>query len=170
MTRQTRFNLGLGLLVAALALIVWLDQRTLTQAPPPITELDPRQVQRIRLARQGVEIILQRTPGGWQMAAPQAAPANPAQVEALLAIATAYSLERFPTPPELAQFGLAPPSAVVELDRTRIEVGGTQPVSHQRYLRIGDQIHLINDRFPHLLQASAERYILPPAQSPEADH
>ena len=161
MTRQTRLNLGLALLVAALALIAWLDQRTPTETPPPITELDPQQVQRIRLERLGrPEIILQRQGAGWRMTAPQNLPADKTQVEALLAIATAYSLERFSTPPErLAQFGLAPPRAVLELDRIRIEVGDTQPVSHQRYLRIGDRIHLINDRFPHLLEAPPERYL-----------
>lgn len=160
MTRQARVNLALALLAAGLALFVWLDQRPPAQAPAAITGLDPKRIQRVRILRPDAEILLQRATDGWRMEKPQEAPADGAQVEALLAIAAAYSLERIPAPADrLAEFGLAPPSVTLDLDQLRIEVGGTQPVSHQRYLRIGDTIHLINDRFPLLLQAPAERYL-----------
>jgi uncharacterized protein (DUF2249 family) len=37
-------------------------------------------------------------------------------------------------------------------------MGNTNPVSHQRYLLIGNTIHLIKDRFPHHLLASATEF------------
>jgi len=78
----------------------------------------------------------------------------------LLQIVNTASIARFPAPLQrLSEFGLEPPQAILQLNDTRIEIGGTNPMNHRRYLRIEDQIHLINDRFPQHLMAAVEKYI-----------
>jgi hypothetical protein len=161
MRRQLFINLGLAALVLLLVLAVWLSNR---EAPPPektpVTNLDPAAIGSIRIRNSSGEFLLERRESGWRMSYPYVVAANDARVAKLLQIAGADSLESFPAPAEgLAEFGLEPPQAVLDLGSTRIEMGSTNPINHHRYLRIGDTLHLIRDRFPHHLLAGAEGFV-----------
>jgi hypothetical protein len=84
--------------------------------------------------------------------------ANQTKIEGLLEITQTKSIRRFEAPPDLAEFGLSPPQAILTLNKTRIEMGTLHPMNKRRYMRIGNLIHLINDRFPHHSQATAESF------------
>jgi hypothetical protein len=161
MRRQLFINLGLAALVLLLVLVVWLvpDQST----PPDkasITSLTGAEINTIRIHNSSGEFLLERQASGWHISHPYEVAANAFLVTRLLEIADADSLESFPAPVEgLAEFGLEPPQATLELDSTRIQMGSTNPINHHRYLRIGDDLHLIQDRFPHHLLAGAEAFV-----------
>jgi hypothetical protein len=161
MKKQLFINLGLAAVVLLLVLVVW-------QTPDPstapkrtgITTLKAAEIKSIRIRNSSGEFLLQRQASGWHMSHPYKVAANDFLVDRLLEIADADSLQRFPAPAEgLAEFGLEPPQAILELDSTRIQMGSTNPINHHRYLRIGDNVHLIQDRFPHHLLAAAAAFV-----------
>ncbi len=162
MKRPLLINLALLAVVTVLGLTVWLIPEEQPAEPPPLTALDPSGIQRVRLQNRHGELELRKGDAGWEMTAPYRVAANAPRIELLLGIADAKSLARFPLPGDrLAEFGLNPPLATLELDQTRIEVGGTEPLQHRRYLRIGDTLHLIADRFPQHLLAAPEEFVAP---------
>jgi hypothetical protein len=125
--------------------------------------LDPEQVKSIELTvRNGEALVLEKRNGSWQMIQPHAAKANDPKIERLLEIAKTASTEHFPLPDgDRAQFGLDPPMAELRLDDTWLEIGGTHPIDHRRYVLVGDTLHLINDHFAHHLLAPAKDYAMP---------
>ncbi|HEB97375.1 MAG TPA: DUF4340 domain-containing protein [Sedimenticola thiotaurini] len=170
MSGRGRINLLLLLLVAGLGLAVWLTPPDTPPEAEPLTRLRADSVRHIRLSnRNGTELELQRRGDGWYMLRPYHLPANAGRIELLLGILSTPSHESFPLPDgDLDAFGLQPPLATLEVDGSRIEVGGTHPYNHDRYLRIGDRIHLIKDIFPHHLLAPAEAYVSPRLLPPGA--
>jgi len=162
MGSRSRVNRILLLLVAALGLAVWLAPPQAPLAPEPLTRRQPGEIQQITLRnRNGTDLALERRADGWWMIRPYRVRANPARIELLLGILTTPSHESFPVPDDLGPFGLQEPAARLTVDGLQIEMGGTHPYNHDRYLRIGDRIHLIKDLFPHHLLAAAEAYVSP---------
>jgi hypothetical protein len=171
MKKQLFINLGLAAVVLLLVMIVWrMPDPSAPSQPASITGLKAAEINAIRIRNSGGEFLLERQESGWRMSQPYQVAANDFLVDRLLEIADAHSLERFPAPAEgLAKFGLDPPQATLELNSTRIQMGNTHPINHRRYLRIDDQLHLIQDRFPQHLLAAAEAFVdlrpLPPAST-----
>ncbi len=162
MRRRNLLNIALLAVVVLLALTVWFGREEAGKnAPPRLTSLNPEQIQTIRIKNQaGPEYVMERKEDGWVMTSPYQIDANTPRINILLDITATPSFKHFPVPEErLAEFGLVPPGAVLQLNETRIEFGTTHPLNYRRYLRIVDRIHLTNDHFPHHLLASAEAYI-----------
>lgn len=161
MRRPILINTSLLALVLVLAALVWFGHGQQDEVlDTPLTGLTPDQVTLIAIENHsGPAIRLERTSSGWMMQQPSAAKANDARIADLLAITEARGIRSFKAPSDLTEFGLNPPQAVLTLNRTRIEMGTLHPINQRRYMRVGDQIHLINDRFPHLLQAAPDYYL-----------
>jgi hypothetical protein len=134
--------------------------------------LVPGVVEQVRLERGDADrLVLQRSETGWRMTSPYQVAADPAQLRRLLPIADAETLRSLPTADvDLGELGLDPPLARLWLDDLLLEIGGTEPIAGHRYVRIGDLVHLIADRFIGRLLAPPEDYIgqtlLPPDFSP----
>jgi hypothetical protein len=143
-----------------LGALVWLSQEQPNEAKNvPLTALSPDQITLIMLENSnGPSIRIERSANGWEMIQPSRAKVNQTQIDYLLGITQAKSLRRFEAPQELKEYGLSPPLAVLTLNQTRIEMGSLHPMNQRRYMHVGNTIHLINDRFPHLLQAPADYY------------
>lgn len=157
-------NIGLLALVVSLGILTWLEPGSMPEEPmPPLTTLDPRQIESIELTVRNRETLaLEKRNGSWQMIQPHATKANDPKIERLLEIANTASTERFPLPDgNRAQFGLNPSMAELRLDDTRLKIGGTHPIDHRRYVLVGDTLHLINDNFAHHLLAPAKDYAMP---------
>ena len=45
-----------------------------------------------------------------------------------------------------------------------IEVGNTEPLQHHRYLRVGEQLHLVRDIYPQQLFATPDYYLAEPRE------
>ncbi len=149
-------------LVISLAGLAWLslEQEKNSEQRTALTSLYPDQVSLIVIENSKESVIrLERKANGWILTQPSAAKADDDMVNRLLEIAQSNSIRRFKPTQDLAQYGLNPPQAVLTLNKTRIEMGGLHPMNQRRYVRTGNLIHLINDRFPHLLQATANSYV-----------
>lgn len=149
-------------LTISLAALVWLslEQQKNSVQKTPLTSLSPDQVSLIVIEdSKGSIIRLEHKANGWMMTQPSMEKADDDMVNRLLEITQSNSIRRFKATQELTQYGLNPPQAVLTLNKTRIEMGTLHPMNQRRYMRVGNMIHLINDRFPHLLQATAKSYI-----------
>ena len=144
-------NLGLALLVVALAAVAWFQPG---KTPPPpsvtLTNLDPQTVKRIDFyPPRGAAFALVRDGKDWFIDSPRLR-AQPFRVETLLELPGAASAAQFTLADNKDNgFGVDPPQARVRFDDTEIAFGLTNPVGLRRYVRVGDAVHLIDDRFFH---------------------
>jgi hypothetical protein len=165
MNNRTLVNLGLLVLVALLGAVAFYEPGLEKQdkALPPLTRLHPSEIHSIRLSRAGKpEIVLEKQDGAWQMIEPRRGKANEEKIGQLLGIAMTKSHSHFPLPKErLSEFGLDSPSIQLQLNELKMGFGDSEPLQFRRYVRIGDQLHLISNGFHHHLTASANDYLKP---------
>ena len=160
-------NLGLALLVAVLAAVAWFQPG---KTPPPprirLTNLDPQTVRRIDFhPPRGAAFALVRDGEDWFIEQPRLR-AQPFRVETLLELPGATSAAQFTLADNKDNaFGVDPPQARVRFDDTEIAFGLTNPVGLRRYVRVGDAVHLIDDRFFHHVASTwvawVDRRVLP---------
>jgi hypothetical protein len=165
-------NLVLLILVAALAAAMRHELASERRAAT-LTGLDPNRITQVEIQRAGKPVIhLARTVGGWRMESPYAVAANEAKVDQLVKIASTPVFRSLPESARPDRLGLAPAHIRLTLDGLRLRFGDTDPISHRRYVAIGDRIHLIDDGFQYHLLAPATDYasrrLLPPDFRPVA--
>ncbi len=157
MNRQLRLNLILLAIAGLLGLFIWQTQ---TPGLPPLTPLDPAHIEHIDISDlSGRHIQLKKEAGVWRIGG---AAADRKRIMQLLGICATPSLQRFPTDTELARFGLDPAPIRLRLDTLSLHIGAVDPVNGWRYVRIGEQIHLIADGFYHHLTAPPEAWLETP--------
>ena len=155
-------NLGLFVLVLFLALVVYLEpgmEQPIEKTP--LTQLKPEEVNYIRINdAHGRNLIMEKQQGSWQMTSPYKRPANEQRIKQLLDITATRSFSQFTIAEErLAQFGLDPAAIYLQLNDVKLEVGGNESIRFRRYVRIGDQVHLINNGYHHHLMAQADDFV-----------
>ena len=166
-----RLLLNLLLLVVAggLALFIYLgtgkDSGTDQYS---VSSIDPDTVSAIQLVRvQGETLDFIRRDGQWFIAGSPEQPADDFQVGTLLALVNAETDRHYPASTlDLKTMGLLPPQATLLLDDERFDIGSTNPLDRLRYVRHGDTVYLVMDRYQHLLNARRSNFIdrrlLPP--------
>lgn len=159
MRKATRNLLLLVLAVIVLGVAVYAQLvRERARAVQALTAIDTATVQRLEIhCAQCITRIFARRDGIWYMLQPHAAPADPEAVERLLGVAHARVRTRAPLAAyDAARLGLAPPQFRVVIDTTQIDIGGEDPIDHDRYVRIGDELLHVPDRFSARLLESPE--------------
>ncbi len=162
MIRLSRVNLALMGVVAVLALAVAFGPDPAREkAPAQLTGLDPESLRSIRIDRGGDGTLgFERDSGGWDMIAPYRIAAKGDKLQALARIASTPSHRSFPTAQtEIAELGLATASLRLKLNDLTLEIGGTEPIRHRRYVQLEGRIHLIDDLFQHHLLAAPEAFV-----------
>ena len=175
MNRRMLLNLGLLLLVLALALLAWMEPGIgPEEGPPRLTAFTADEVTQVSIRRlHGGGLVLEREAGEWLMTSPVRTYANEFRIEPLLRVVEAASHGRFPAAGrDLGEYRLDPPLAVLRVNGEEIAFGGTEPIDQRRYARLGDTIHLIDDHYYYRLQADYPAFVsnrlLPPAGRPRA--
>lgn len=157
-----RVNLLLLGLVSLLGLALWVWPDPDHQGP--LTSLDPDRLAVIRLGdRRGLKLVLERGPDGWRLTYPQAGPADPRRVQALARLAAARVYRSFSAKDgDLGAWGLDDPAYWVQLDSVALMVGADEPLRRRRYVRLGDQVHLIDDQYQQWLVAPVDAFLAQP--------
>ena len=168
---NVRLLLNLLLLVIAggLGLFIYLGTgKDAGTGQYSISSMDPDSVSTIQLERvQGETLDFSQRNGQWFMAGSPGQPADDFQVDTLLGLANAETDRHYPAGTlDLKTMGLLPPQATLTLDSTRFDIGNTNPLDKLRYVRQGDTVYLVMDRYQHLLNARRSNFIdrrmLPP--------
>jgi hypothetical protein len=154
MTRRWILNLVLLLVLIGLAWLIRMDLIA-TRTLPTLAGIGTPAPQLIEIAREGEPTMLfERLDSGWRMRTPWDLDANDGRIDALLAIRDAPLLRSVPqAAAALDELGLEPVKLRLRLDTTDIAIGRTDPIANARYLASDGLIHLISDRFHHLLIA-----------------
>jgi len=138
-------NIGLLLLVLALALLAYYQPGLAPQAPVKLTSLGAQHVTRLRIEQPGqAPLVLEKQAGKWNITGPVRVEANTLRVETVLRLAETESLARFPAR-DLQRFKLDKPLLRVWLNDISIAFGDSAPLGQQRYLLLGGTVHLIAD-------------------------
>lgn len=132
----------------------------------PLTSLNSKQVQHISITRADGSVSLERRNDGWWVTGDMPIPADQAQVDMLLRLASLKPERSYPdTELDPAKLHLEPALASLHFDDTEIQFGDTEPLDNLRYVRVGDRISLIPDRVQNILQGTrtqfASRKLLP---------
>jgi hypothetical protein len=166
MRNSTRSILFLGLAAAALSAAVWFElERERADARRPLTALNPATVQRIEIRCRDCQTRrFERSSDGWRMLEPIAAAANADAVARLLAVVhapvrTRAALRDY----DATKLGLDPPQFVLTFDQVTLAIGDEDPIEHDRYVRLGDEVLRVPDRFSaRLLEAPESELANPP--------
>ena len=158
--------LNLGLVVALLVLggFIGFSQ----QEPPPVeperlTTLAKADITRIEIRpARHADALLERRGSEWWLVEPFTARADTARVDAAIGLARARSLARYAASEvDTQQAGLASPDLVLRINDVILELGGTEPLHGRRFVRLGDRVHLIVDRYSYLLQGGLASLVSP---------
>ena len=155
---------ALNLVFAMILLLLgWAIRQELTVAriQPTLAGTGTAEPHLIEIAREGEPtMLLERLASGWRMRTPWDIDADPDRVAALLTIREAPILRSVPVQAAaLDELGLEPVNLRLRLDTTDFAIGGLDPIAQWRYLASDDLVHLIPDRFHHLLIAPPIEYV-----------
>lgn len=163
MRKSTRSLLILAVAAIALGAAVYAELvRERGLAPQPVTSLDPASVTHLEIhCRSCTTRVFERVDGVWWMKQPHDAKASAEAVTRLLAIVHASVRTRAAMAGyDAARLGLDPPQMTVIAGATRIDIGGEDPIDHDRYVRVGDELLRVPDRFSARLLESPESELL----------
>ena len=159
LSTRSLLNVVLVAIVAGLVLLVVYEPGIeVPPEPERLTDLDSVAIRQLRMERPDQpEMRFEKRADTWYMLEPYQLPANNLRVGAVPDIVEAPSHAQLSvTELALDRFSLDPPNASLFLGDVRIDFGGSEQLSAMRYVRLGDTVHLITDRFyHHLLTAPA---------------
>jgi len=163
MNSRTLLNIGLLVLLVGLGLITFFEPG-LEPAPVAATlsTIDPADITQIHISRlQKPQLQFHREQDSWRIVSDESVPASEFQVRSLIELAgteakRSYSLDQL----DLSKLELNEPFASVSFNAgLTIEFGNTEPLGGQRYVKVGDKVHLIEDRFQHLVEADFTTFV-----------
>jgi len=174
MATRGLLNLVLVVLALVMGLIIYFEPGLEpADIPQPLTTLlvadDASGIHIERVKYDPVSFIKRN--GRWYLVTEQQElPASTFQLQALLRLLETSSTSQYAADTvDLAALGLDPPQATVTIDDVAILFGNTAPLDGKRYLQIDATVHLIEDRYQHLINAGwtnfVERKLLPADKS-----
>lgn len=149
-------NIALLAVAGVLAWVAYLASRGREPQQFPLSTLAAAAVSHIRLERTGsAPLVLERTGNRWRITAPFSAPADPFQVQRLLAILDARATHRLGTG-DLARFDLDPPRMRLSLDETSFGFGAVNSATREQYVLTGGVVYTVEPRYGSALPVNAE--------------
>ncbi|MBN2699990.1 MAG: DUF4340 domain-containing protein [Methylothermaceae bacterium] len=164
---------SIGILLALVIVlggwVYWLGRTPAPQPSSPLAQIAPDAVQYILVERPGERLEFSRQgEADWRMTRPLDAPSDAYHMEQLLSLPSRSSEKRYGVAEQdLERFGLKPPQARVCLKKTvdapdcaaELLFGHQNPLNSQRYIQVGDGLHLVTDDLFHQLTAPAATWV-----------
>jgi hypothetical protein len=148
------WQLNLALLAAVVALGWWAYFKPAAEtAAIRLSTLQAGAASSIRIERSGQPAVaLQKKNAMWWIVEPLSAPAEPRQVERLLAVAQAEASARLAAD-DLARFDLDPPLATLVIDGQSFGFGGVSTATREQYVLTQGAVHTVELRYGAALPA-----------------
>ena len=164
MSSRTRLNLALAAVTLVLGLLVYFKPGLEPElAPRPLMTLaDEEAVSHIRVQRLTREpVTFSKRDNRWYLLRDDhALPASQFQVQSLLRLPEAIPAASYPADTlQLETLGLQPAQASITIDAATILLGMTEPLKNRRYALLDDTVHLLEDRYQHLINADWSNFI-----------
>jgi len=161
---KTLLNIFLALvLVGLLVLVIYEPGKTESPDAKKLTALDPDTVQKISIESPSrPSLLLTKKSGHWQMQKPLMMAANTGRIQQLLKITQAKSIADYAmSRVDANQLQLDTPSLSLKLDDVLLRFGTTDALGGSRYVQVGNTVHLITDRYSHLMKRAATEFVSP---------
>jgi hypothetical protein len=161
MGKRMLLNMWLAIALLALVWVVWKEPGHAPKPPEAkLTAVSPAAISKIVISNHNGSITLGKQGAAWRMSQPVEVAANGVRVDDLLGVLQTKSLSRFAAAGrDLGEYGLTKPAVRLRLNDTEILFGGVTPVDQQRYVQVGDTIHLIADRYMFELSGDAAAWV-----------
>jgi len=162
---KSRWIINLLLLVAIAILGVVARFEPGIETPrenPAITSLQQADVHRIHINRpiRNDIVLVRQADGRWILERTIPLPADEFKVRALARLAEQKPVRTYPAGDmNLAALQLDPPYATAILNDTTVEFGNLEPIDDLRYVRVGNQVHLIPDTYLQLMEAGFTQFV-----------
>ena len=146
-------NLVLLVIVSLLVLLAIFTPGLEKPAPelPSLTELNAKQVKRIRIEQANKESIelVKDAQATWQITLPLAVEANDFRINSMLELLSTKKYKKLePSSVKLDELQLVTPKVKVTFDNLTVALGTTSPVNEtMRYVQIGQAVSLVTDTF-----------------------
>ncbi|MBE0510901.1 MAG: DUF4340 domain-containing protein [Gammaproteobacteria bacterium] len=146
----------LAVVLGLVGLVLWEQRAQQAPSVPQLLQIEPAAIQQLRIERTGqAALVLQRLDAErWQLQSPLAIDANGFRIQALLRVSELRSLGSFSVSgAELAVYGLDQPSLRLIINgQLELVFGGQTTLDYRRYVRLGEQIHIVPDTlYYHLI-------------------
>jgi Domain of unknown function (DUF4340) len=168
---RTLTNLALLIfLLSLVAFIVVENTQTDTTKNSLLSELNVTDIHKLHIVKPGQPALrFIKTNNIWYMQSPFSVPANQSRISALLKITQAHSLAHYALAQvDLAQLHLNKNALTITLNEMTLRLGTTEPLSGSRYVLQGEQVHLIMDRYSHLISSASTGFVSPVLINPNA--
>jgi len=147
MKKSWWINAVLLIAVGALGWFAYLKPRSDEPVTYPLSTLTAGEAGKIRLERAGqAPVVIEKKGDLWFLTAPVAAPAEPFQVQRLLAILDARASGRLAAT-DLARFDLDRPMARLTLNSQTFSFGTVSTVAREQYVLTGDAVYTVEPRY-----------------------
>jgi hypothetical protein len=152
---HSRLLINLFLLLLAIGLGTFLfvdeiDQNGITK----LSTISADSIKQISIHHQQREILLNKSNQQWLLVKPIEISANQFRIKTLLNLLSSNSLAQYNADElELKKFGFNTTDTYISFNNTKISFGMTNPVSNLRYVKINNELHLIDDNFYPLLSS-----------------
>lgn len=150
MQRATRQRLGWFVaVVVLLAMAAWQWRHDASHDPGSVLDLVPAEITRISLRIGDTSALhYEKRDGQWWQTDGTPRRADDGRLAELAATAAAPVLSwRAASDFDLAKIGLVLPQAVLSLDGQTLEFGATAAIGAQRYVRVGQRVALLPQRY-----------------------
>jgi hypothetical protein len=173
MNSRNFLNIGLALALAGLTVLAIYEpgkEKPISQLL--LTSLKPAEIQKVVIeqATQNIltekpilkTIVLTKTNDQWQMSQPYKNGANALRINKFLELSRTRSHSQYSVADiNLQQLKLSAPDLIISLNDTKLLFGTTDALKGYRYVQINNTVHLITDRFSHLVRGQATSLLSP---------
>lgn len=143
MKKSWLVNAALLIAVVALGWLAYLKPRSAEPVTYPVSALKAGDAGKIHLERTGqTPVVLEKKAGLWFITAPLAAPAEPLQVQRLLAILDARASNRLGAS-DLARFDLDRPAVRLTVDAQSFSFGTVSTTAREQYVLTGNAVYTV---------------------------
>jgi len=164
MAARNLLNLALVAIAIILGLLVYFKPGLEPEPAPQrlTTLLDPEEAIGIhieRITRDPLSFI--KRDGHWYLTAGERElPASDFQLQDLLHLLETTSTRRYAAESvDLKAIGLEPPQATVTINDVKFLFGNTETLENNRYALVDKTVHLIDDRYQHLVNADWTNFV-----------
>lgn len=167
MKSRLLINALLLILIAVVGFFAISTDNNKTDSPQTLSTITTELITNISIRHNQRIVTIEKNESHWQLTAPINIPANDFRIGTVLKLLNTASHARYVAKTlDLNKFGLQTPDTSITLNEHNIDFGIANPINNYRYVKLNNEVHLIDDHFYPLITSQigtlAARTLLPP--------
>lgn len=159
-------NVLLLLLIAVVGFFAFKTDNKTNQAPRVLTDIKAASINKISIRHNDRTIDIEKKALHWQLTAPINIAANDFRIGTIMKMLETVSHAKYDAGAlDLKRFGLENTTTSISFNEHRIDFGIVNPIKNYRYVKLNNEVHLIDDHYYPLISSQlgtlAARNLLP---------